>query len=56
MLVMTMMYDGEVLTSGFMVKLMMIIMFYNPGWDTCVPTPKNGLFQRFKAFLFLKYF
>ena len=23
---------------------------------TCVPTPKNGLFQRFKAFLFLKYF
>ena len=26
MLVMTMMYDGEVLTSGFMVKLMMMTM------------------------------
>ena len=33
MLVMTMMYDGEVLTGGFMVKLMMEMMIMMGGDD-----------------------
>ena len=36
--------------------MMMIIMLYQRGWDTCVPTPKMAYFSVLKAFLFLKYF
>ena len=38
-----------------MVMMMVIIMAYQRGWDTCVPTPKIAYFSVFKAFLFLKY-
>ena len=39
-----------------MLIMMLSILIYQQGWDTCVPTPKMAYFSVLKAFLFLKYF
>ena len=55
---MTIMMEMMMMTMMVMKAVMMtvmIIMAYQRGWDTCVPTPKRAYFSVFKAFLFLKY-
>ena len=50
--------SAEIYAAMVMTIMMMImsIMSYQRGWDTCVPTPKMAYFSVLKAFLFLKYF